>query len=158
MLAVRWYLLQGLSYREVEELPAERGVQVHHVTVYRWVRRFTPVLIDAAHWSRHATGRRWHVDETYVKVSGSWPYVYRAVDEYGQVIDAFSAVVLPAGFCRVSRVSSRLMVFPTSWWAAGLRLREPGGRPGPGLPGFGAPAGRAAFARRFRNPRGLGPG
>jgi transposase-like protein len=68
---------------------AERGVQVDHVTVYRWVRRFTPLLAGAARWSRHATGSRWHVDETYVKVAGSWRYVYRAVDEHGQVIDVY---------------------------------------------------------------------
>ena len=47
-LAVRWYLRYGLSYREVEELLAERGIKVDHVTVYRWVQRFTPLLIDAA--------------------------------------------------------------------------------------------------------------
>jgi hypothetical protein len=89
VLAIRWYLRFGLSYRDVEELLAERGVQVDHVTVYRWVQRFTPLLADAARWSRHATGSRWHVDETYVKVAGSWRYVYRAVDQYGQVIDVY---------------------------------------------------------------------
>ncbi len=89
MLAVRWYLRFGLSYRDVEELLAERGVQVDHVSVFRWVQRFTPLLAGAARWSRHATGSRWHVDETYVKVAGSWRYVYRAVDEYGQVIDVY---------------------------------------------------------------------
>jgi transposase-like protein len=58
VLAVRWYSRFGLSYRDVEELLAERGVQVDHVTVYRWVRRFTPLLASAARWSRHATGSR----------------------------------------------------------------------------------------------------
>ena len=48
MVAVRWYLRYGLSYRDVEELLAERGIAVDHVTVYRWVQRFTPLLIDAA--------------------------------------------------------------------------------------------------------------
>ena len=87
MLAVRWYLRYGLSYRDVEELLAERGVQVDHVSVYRWVQRFTPLLIDAARPCRHATGDRWFVDETYVKVSGRWVYLYRAIDQFGQVID-----------------------------------------------------------------------
>ena len=64
MLAVRWYLRYGLSYRDVEELLAERGVQVDHVTIYRWVRRFTPLLADAARWARHGIGTRWQVDET----------------------------------------------------------------------------------------------
>jgi IS6 family transposase len=71
----------------VEELLAERGVEVDHVTVYRWVQRFTPLFADAARPLRHATGDRWLVDETYVKVAGRWRYLYRAVDQYGQVID-----------------------------------------------------------------------
>jgi transposase-like protein len=86
-VAVRWYLRYGLSYRDVEELLAERGVEVDHVTVYRWVQRFTPPFADAARPMRHATGDRWFVDETYVKVAGRWRYLYRAVDQYGQVID-----------------------------------------------------------------------
>ena len=86
-VAVRWYLRYGLSYRDVEELLAERGVEVDHVTVYRWVQRFTPLFADAARPLRHATGDRWFVDETYVKVAGRWRYLYRAVDQYGQVID-----------------------------------------------------------------------
>jgi len=89
MLAVRWYLRYGLSYRDLEELLAERGVGVDHVTLFRWVQRFTPLLIDAARPCRHAIGDRWFVDETYVKVSGVWRYVYRAVDEEGQILDIF---------------------------------------------------------------------
>jgi transposase-like protein len=86
-VAVRWYLRYGLSYRDVQELLAERGLEVDHVTVYRWVQRFTPLFADAARPLRHATGDRWFVDETYVKVAGRWRYLYRAVDQYGQVID-----------------------------------------------------------------------
>jgi transposase-like protein len=89
VLAVRWYLRFGLSYRDVEELLAERGVQVDHVTVYRWVQRFTRLLAEAARPCRHAVGDRWFVDETYVKVAGRWRYVYRAIDQFGQVIDVF---------------------------------------------------------------------
>jgi transposase-like protein len=87
LLAVRWYLRYGLSYRDVEELLAERGIEVDHVTIYRWVQRFTPLVIEAARPCRHSVGNRWFVDETYVKVAGVWRYVYRAVDQYGQVID-----------------------------------------------------------------------
>jgi transposase, IS6 family len=86
-VAVRWYLRYGLSYRDVEELLAERGVTVDHVTIYRWVQRFTPEFIEAARPCRHAPGDRWFVDETYVKVSGRWAYLYRAIDQHGQVID-----------------------------------------------------------------------
>ena len=86
LLAVRWYLRYELSYR-VRSLIQERGIDVDHVTLFRWVQRFTPELIDAARPRRHAVGDRWFVDETYVKVNGVWRYVYRAVDQYGQVID-----------------------------------------------------------------------
>jgi transposase-like protein len=89
VLAVRWYLRYGLSYREVEELLAERGLEVDHVTVFRWVQRFTPLLVDAARPCRDAVGDRWYVDETYVKVAGRWRYVYRAVDQHGQIIDVY---------------------------------------------------------------------
>ena len=89
VVAVRWYLRFGLSYRDVEELLTERGVEVDHVTVYRWVQRFTPLLADAARPCRHRVGDRWQVDETYVKVAGQWRYVYRAIDQFGQVIDVF---------------------------------------------------------------------
>jgi transposase-like protein len=87
VLAVRWYLRYGLSYRDVEELLAERGVQVDHVSIFRWVQHFTPLLIDAARPCRHAPGDRWFVDETYAKIAGRWVYLYRAIDQYGQVID-----------------------------------------------------------------------
>jgi transposase, IS6 family len=90
-LAVRWYLRFGLSYRDVEELLAKRGIEVDHVSVYRWVQRFTPLLMDAARPCRHAPGDRWFVDETYVKVAGRWVYLYRAIDQFGQVIDVLVA-------------------------------------------------------------------
>jgi len=89
VLAVRRYLRYGLSYRDLEELLAERGVEVDHVTVFRWVQCFTPLLVDAARPCRRAVGDRWFVDETYVKVAGRWRYVYRAVDQHGQIIDVF---------------------------------------------------------------------
>ena len=72
VLAVRWYLRFGLSYRDVEELLAERGIEVDHVTLYRWVQHFTPLVVDAARPARHTAGGRWFVDETYVKVAGVW--------------------------------------------------------------------------------------
>jgi transposase-like protein len=89
LLAVRWYLRFGLSYRDLEELLAERGIEVDHVTLYRWVQRFTPLMVEAARPCRHVVGDRWFVDETYVKVAGVWRYVYRAVDQNGQVIDVY---------------------------------------------------------------------
>ena len=87
LLAVRWYLRCGLSYRDVEELLVERGIEVDHVTIYRWVQRFTPLVIEAARPCRHSIGDRWFVDETHGKVTGVWHHVDRAVDQHGQVID-----------------------------------------------------------------------
>jgi IS6 family transposase len=66
IVAVRWYLRFGLSYHDVEELLAERGVEVDHVTVYHWVQRFTLLLTDAARPCRQLVGDRWQVDETYM--------------------------------------------------------------------------------------------
>jgi IS6 family transposase len=104
-VAVRLYLRYGLSYRDVEELLAERGITVDHVTVYRWVQTFTPEFIDAARPARHSPGGRWSVDETYVKIAGRWHYLYRAVDQHGQVIDIVAsarrnAEAAPAFFAR----------------------------------------------------------
>ena len=89
ILAVRWYLRFGLSFRVVEDLLAERRIEVDHVTVYRWVHRFAPVFAEAARPCRHAVGDRWHVDETYLKVAGRWRYLFRAIDQFGQFIDVF---------------------------------------------------------------------
>jgi IS6 family transposase len=88
-LAVRWYLRFGLSYRDVEELLAERGIEVDHVTVYRWVQRFAPEFAEAARARQHIIGDRWHVDETYLKVGGTWRYLFRAIDQFGGVIDVY---------------------------------------------------------------------
>jgi transposase-like protein len=124
-LAVRWYLRYGLSYRDVEELLAERGVTVDHVSIYRWVQRFTPEFIEAAKPCRHAPGDRWFVDETYLKVVGMWTYLYRAVDQYGQVVDVllsarrdlaaarrFFGRALRAGTVPVEVTTDRAPVYP----------------------------------------------
>jgi transposase-like protein len=86
-LAVRWYLRFGLSCRDVEELLGERGIEVDHVSIYRWVQRFAPEFAEAARARQHVVGDRWHVDETYVRVGGTWRYLFRAIDQFGQVID-----------------------------------------------------------------------
>jgi transposase-like protein len=115
MVAVGWYLRYGLSYRDVEELLAERGVEVDHVTVYRWVQRFTPLFADAARFARHSPCDRWFVDETYVKVKGVWRYVYRAVDDPGQVIDVLVSIRRDTEAARrfLRRALTTLKVKPT---------------------------------------------
>jgi transposase-like protein len=77
-VAARWYLRYGLSYRDVEETLAGRGITVDHVIIYRWVQRFTPEFIEAARPGRHVPGDRWFVDETHLKVVGkSINHLYR---------------------------------------------------------------------------------
>src|SRR6266516_4257488 len=128
-VAVRWYLRYGLTYRDAEELLAERGIQVDHVSVYRWVRRFTPLFADAARPCRHATGDRWWVDETYIKVGGRWSYLYRAVDQFGQVIDVLAtdkrdAAAARRFFTRALQHASRPVEITTDKAAAYLGLLE----------------------------------
>jgi transposase-like protein len=129
VLAVRWYLRFGLSHRDVEELLAERGIQVDHVSIHRWVLRFTPLLAEAARPCRHAVGDRWYADETYVKVAGQWRYVYRAIDQFGQVIDVFVSARRDATAARqfferaigttkvmpVEVVTDRAATYPMCW-------------------------------------------
>ena len=84
-LAVRWYL----SYVEVAELLAERGVAVDPSTIYDWVQAFTPRFLEAARAHRARVGGRWRVDETLLKIGGRWRYAFRAIDEHGQVVDVY---------------------------------------------------------------------
>ena len=88
-LAVRWYLRFRLSYADVVELLAERGITVDPSTIYDWVRAFTPRFIAAARADRSPVGTRWRVDETYLKIGGRWRYLYRAIDEHGQIVDVY---------------------------------------------------------------------
>jgi transposase-like protein len=88
VLAVRWYLRFGLSSMS-RNCSSSAGSRSTTSLVYRRVLRFTPLLADAARPCRHRVGDRWSVDETYVKVGGRWRYVYRAIDQFGQVIDVY---------------------------------------------------------------------
>lgn len=84
---VRWYLAYALSLRNLEEMMAERGILVDHSTLHRWVTRLVPLLDKAFRRHKRPVGRRWRMDETYIKVRGEWKYLYRAVDSTGQTID-----------------------------------------------------------------------
>ncbi len=88
-LAVRWYVRYRLSYADVVEWFAERGLVVERSTIYRWVRCFLPLFQEAARMHRHAAGNTWRVDETYTRLNGTWTYIYRAIDQDGQVVDAY---------------------------------------------------------------------
>jgi transposase, IS6 family len=87
--AVRWYLRYSLSYREVQELLAERGITVDHSTVWRWVQRYAPEIELRQRAYLKPTNRSWRVDETYLRVKGEWCYLYRAVDSQGATVDFF---------------------------------------------------------------------
>ncbi len=87
MLNVRWYLSYKLSYRDLEEMARERGLEVDHTTIYRWVIKFTPEIEKAVRKLKRTIGKSWYMDETYVKVKGEWKYLYRAVDREGNTVD-----------------------------------------------------------------------
>jgi transposase-like protein len=87
VLCVRWYLRYSLSYRDLEEIMTERGLSVDHVTIWRWVQRYAPILNQRLRRELRHPNRSWRVDETYVRVAGNWTYLYRAVDSTGETID-----------------------------------------------------------------------
>lgn len=86
---MRYYLQFRLPYADVVTLLAERGIVVDRSTVFDWVQRFAPLLEEVARSDRREIGHIWSTDETCVRVAGVWRYVYRAIDEHGQVIDVF---------------------------------------------------------------------
>jgi transposase-like protein len=87
LLNVRWYLKYALSYRNLEEMMAERGVKVDHTTIMRWVHQYSPEIEKKVRRYLRPTNDSWRVDETYIKVKGEWKYFYRAVDSNGDTID-----------------------------------------------------------------------
>jgi len=87
VLCVRWYLRYKLSFRDLAEMMAERGLSLAHTTIMRWIQCYVPEF--EKRWNRFArpAGRSWRVDETYVKIRGRWTYLYRAVDKEGNTVD-----------------------------------------------------------------------
>jgi transposase-like protein len=87
LLCVRWYVAYSLSLRNLEEMMAERGIEVDHSSVHRWVIKLLPVFEKAFRRRKRPVGRSWRVDETYVKIKGQWKFLYRAVDKEGNTVD-----------------------------------------------------------------------
>ena len=87
VLCLRWYLRYSLSYRDLEEMMAERGLSLDHSTIARWVLRYAPILSQRIRCEMRKPNRSWRVDETYIRVAGRWAYLYRAVDSEGNTID-----------------------------------------------------------------------
>ena len=84
---MRWYLKYPISYRNLEEMMLERGVEVDYTTIYRWVQKYAPEFHKRIRWYSQVPGGSWRVDETYIKVKGKWKYLYRAINKYGKTID-----------------------------------------------------------------------
>ena len=87
LLCVRWYISYPLSYRHIEEMMAERGIQVDHSTLNRWVLKYAPEIEKKSRKYKNSIDKSWRMDETYIKVKGVWKYLYRAVDKQGKTID-----------------------------------------------------------------------
>jgi len=104
--AVRWYLMFPISYRDLELMLLDRGVEVDHTTIFRWIQAYAEELEKRIRPHLRMSNGSWRVDETYVRVKGRWMYLYRAVDSRGQTIDfllaarrdtAAAKAVLPQG-------------------------------------------------------------
>ena len=87
LLCVRWYCRYQLSYRDVEEMMRERGLDVDHSTVFRWVQRYAPEINKRIRQHLKMSGTSYRVDETYIKVGKTCKYLYRAVDKQGKTIE-----------------------------------------------------------------------
>ncbi len=88
--AIRWHCKYGISYRELKEMLSERGVNVDHSTIYRWVQKYAPEMEKRLKWHwRPKSGISWQVDETYIKVKGKWVYLSRAIDKEGNTVDFY---------------------------------------------------------------------
>jgi transposase-like protein len=88
-LAVRWHVRYRLSYAEVSEWLAERGIIVDQSTIYRWVQHYLPLFGESGRRYRQPVGPDWRVDETYARIQGHLHYIYRAIDGRGQIVDAY---------------------------------------------------------------------
>jgi transposase-like protein len=87
LLSVRWYCRYAVSYRDLEEMMADRGVRVDHSTINRWVLNYAPELDKRIRPHLKPTNDSWRVDETYIEIKGAWKYLYRAVDSEGNTLD-----------------------------------------------------------------------
>jgi transposase-like protein len=128
LVCVRWYLRYALSYRDLEELMPERGVQVDHTTIYRWVQRYAPELEKRCRPHLKGATDSWRVDETYVKIKGVWMYLYRAVDSQGNILEFLLSATRDA---QSTILSNKTTVSSSGWsnreWAS-FRLRRHGTR------------------------------
>ncbi len=87
LLNVRWYLAYPLSYRNLEEMMADRGIEIDHKTIYQWVQTYSADLLKSFNRKKRPVNKSWRLDETQIKIKGTWKYLYRAVDNKGDTVD-----------------------------------------------------------------------
>ena len=132
ILCVCWYLRFKLSFRDLVEMMAERGISLAHTTIMRWIQRYVPEF--EKRWNRFArqTGRSWRVDETYVKIKGRWTYLYRAVDKEGKTVDFLAARqavecdLLRKSTVALERPAEKRFCLPASLRVLGRLAPQPG--------------------------------
>jgi transposase, IS6 family len=116
VLCLRWYLRYCLSYRDLEEMMAERGVEVDHSTIARWVMHYAPMLNQLIRREMRRPNGSWRVDETYLRVAGRWTYLYRAIDSAGATIEFLLSpnrdLVAAKGFLRLALSSAQVRARP----------------------------------------------
>jgi len=126
--AVRWYLMFPVSYRDLELMLLDRGVEVDHTTIFRWIQAYATELEKRIRPHLRMSNGSWRVDETYIRVKGRWTYLYRAVDSRGQTIDFLRGGIRPrrsGSFARPWRnrmspirepsPSTRILPIPERW-------------------------------------------
>lgn len=87
LYALFFYARYSVSYRDLEEIMAERGVRIDHATLNRWDVKHSPDIAKTAQIRKHSTAGSWQMDETYIMIKGKWMYLYRAVDKHGKTFD-----------------------------------------------------------------------
>ena len=118
ILCVRWYITFKLSFRDLVQMMAERGITLSHTTILRWVQQYVPEF--EKRWNHYArpVGDSWRVDEIYIKVKGQWVYLYRAVDKQGRTVDFLLRGCLKSPDSRQILSSMCLLQLPESWHEA----------------------------------------
>ena len=87
LYAICFYIRCPVTYRDLQEITCDRGVDVDHATLNRWVVKISTMIAESAQQKKRSTGSSWRMDETCFKVKGKWVYFYRAIDTFGKTLD-----------------------------------------------------------------------
>ena len=151
--ALFFYLRYSVSYRDLEEILANRGVSVDHATLNRWLVKYSPLVADQARRRKRSCDRSWRMDETYVRVKGEWVYLYRAVDKHGKTLDFMlsnrrnkaAATKFFARALEVNGLPRKIVIDKSGTNTAGIKIINKM------LKGFGCPIPIEAVRRKFLN-------